>query len=90
MLCQDLDAGPMPSKDSDKQATIGALAADVGQTKTISGDIVTVSTAELHTAKRSTKTVARCMQPVSFPASLPPSLLSVVRTASELLLSFTC
>ena len=33
----------MPTKDSDKQQTIGALAADVGQAKAISGDSVTVS-----------------------------------------------
>ena len=36
----------MPTKDGDKQTTIGALAADVGQAKAISGDNATVSTAQ--------------------------------------------
>ena len=35
----------MPTKDSDKQNTQGAMAADVGQNKAISGDIVTVNSA---------------------------------------------
>ena len=35
----------MPTKDGDSQQIIGALAADVGQTKATSGDIVTVSSA---------------------------------------------